>query len=641
MPADNRVPARLRRRRRHPRPRQPSPATTSADPSSAASSSNAATLCATASAPATGTARSTSPAELLLQLLAALAALVAAAVAPFLRAVSSLCQPSASAATNKSNGPIVGSDSASSAATSVAPYASRATAHIPSDSAEELVRFWGYPFETHHVTTTDGYILALHRIPHGHSNEPTTSDHQQRPCRPVVLLWHGFMMCSEIWVCAPDPAANLALVLADAGFDVWLGNSRGNKYSANHTTYDSATDDRFWDFSLDHLARYDLPAAVDAVLAATGAETLAYVGFSQGTMQAFAALALDQEGGLSSKLNVFVALAPVTKPHPLPNRALRALASAPADLSFLLLGRRATLPSGPIWRALLPRRVFAAVIDVAVRAMFAWSSDALAITNKVAVYQHLYAATAVKVVVHWFQILNSARFQAFDDDGGGSTKTAAVARTAPARFSTENIRTPYAMFWGGRDSLTDLDYILDNTPAPVFCLKVEEYEHLSLLWGPAVNRLVFPGVLGLVRQYAPKTAAAAAAAADTAVSAAPLPPTVPGDDLVRAVLAMGKVYAAPATAADGTDYDPDDAANNTPPCHPACPGTVSVVAYLDSDSVALPACTPVSPRLPVGIVAGSPATLSEKPASVSLAAVPAAAAAAAAVSHNRMRRSGS
>jgi hypothetical protein len=38
-----------------------------------------------------------------------------------------------------------------------------------------------------------------------------------------------------------------AFILAKAGYDVWLANLRGNKYSKRHAEY-LATSEDFWDF---------------------------------------------------------------------------------------------------------------------------------------------------------------------------------------------------------------------------------------------------------------------------------------------------------------------------------------------------------------------------------------------------------
>ncbi len=62
--------------------------------------------------------------------------------------------------------------------------------------------------EEHRVLTEDGYYLGLHRI---HSVELEID-------RPIVLLWHGFMMSSDVWLCHPEKNNNLALVLYQQGF---------------------------------------------------------------------------------------------------------------------------------------------------------------------------------------------------------------------------------------------------------------------------------------------------------------------------------------------------------------------------------------------------------------------------------------
>ena len=158
----------------------------------------------------------------------------------------------------------------------------------------ELVLKRGFPIECHRIATDDGYLLTLHRIPYGRTGPDPIGAlllllllHKNAifgnccnylcikevPPRPAVYFLHGVSDSSFTWLHnAADES--LAYLLANAGFDVWLGNMRGNAFSREHSTLrpeSSARDRRdYWNFSIDEIARYDLPACINYILQTTG-----------------------------------------------------------------------------------------------------------------------------------------------------------------------------------------------------------------------------------------------------------------------------------------------------------------------------------------------------------------------------------
>jgi pimeloyl-ACP methyl ester carboxylesterase len=103
---------------------------------------------------------------------------------------------------------------------------------------------------------------------------------------------------------------SIAFILANEGYDVWLGNNRGNKYSRSHIKYNPDSDVKFWDYSFHEMGLYDIPAMINIIKTTTGESKITYIGHSQGTSQMFAGISLKSDY-YKSVLNGFIALGPV------------------------------------------------------------------------------------------------------------------------------------------------------------------------------------------------------------------------------------------------------------------------------------------------------------------------------------------
>jgi lysosomal acid lipase/cholesteryl ester hydrolase len=278
-----------------------------------------------------------------------------------------------------------------------------------------------------------------------------------------------------------------------------LGNNRGNKYSKKSVQH-TPTDIVFWNFSMDQFAFHDIPDSIDYILSTTGQPSLSYIGFSQGTAQAFAALSIHPT--LNDKVDVFIALAPAMSPKGLTSPIVDSFVKASPDVLFLAFGRRAILQSATMWQAILYPPIFVRVIDMSLSFLFGWTGRNITAHQKLAAYPHLYSFTSTKSVVHWFQIIRNRTFQMYDDELQGPfsfSKSGHYYKVA--KFPTKNIKTPIVLVYGGSDSLVDIDVMLKELPSHTEAKEIAHFEHLDFLWANSVDELVFPHVFGALDKF--------------------------------------------------------------------------------------------------------------------------------------------
>jgi pimeloyl-ACP methyl ester carboxylesterase len=347
--------------------------------------------------------------------------------------------------------------------------------------AAEIIQYWGYPVEPYAVRTEDGYELTVYRIPHGRNGKGATDDK-----RPVVFLQHGLDGSATDWVTnLPNQAA--AFILADAGFDVWLGNFRGNKYARFHKTL-APTEHAFWEFTWDEMARYDLPAMIDHALNVSKTDSLYYVGFSLGTTTGLAKFSQDRE--FAKKIKKFYALAPMaTMSHV--KGPLRWVAPFTGALKrvFELVGMDEFQPNA--WLMEQTAKYFCANVVtklVCKSSLFLIGgpdSHQLNATRLPVYLSHSPGGTSTRNIVHIGQLINSGKFQAFDF-GDKKKNQERYQQDTPTVYDVSTMETPVVIFAGGADWLADPTDVQNLTPQLrnlVGNTYLPDFNHFDFIWG--------------------------------------------------------------------------------------------------------------------------------------------------------------
>ncbi|XP_054838600.1 putative lysosomal acid lipase/cholesteryl ester hydrolase [Eublepharis macularius] len=359
----------------------------------------------------------------------------------------------------------------------------------------EMISFRGYPSEEYEVVTDDGYILSVNRIPHGKGGQWNKNP------KPVVFLQHGLLAAGSNWV-ANFGYNSLGFILADAGYDVWLGNSRGNTWSQKHKYY-SVKQEEFWEFSFDEMAKYDLPASINFILDKTGQEQIYYVGHSQGTTIAF--LAFSTMPQLAKKIKMFFALAPVATIK-FSSSPLTKLGKFPDLLLKEVFGTKQFLPQNSIIRWLATHICDHILLDDLCGNIFfllcGFNERNLNLTRVDVYSTHCPAGTSVQNMLHWGQMSKSGNFRAFDW-GSKAKNMAHYNQSTPPYYKVQEMHVPTALWSGGHDWLADpkdIAVLLTKIPNLVYHNNIPEWEHLDFIWGIDAPQRMYKEIIQLMQK---------------------------------------------------------------------------------------------------------------------------------------------
>jgi pimeloyl-ACP methyl ester carboxylesterase len=363
-------------------------------------------------------------------------------------------------------------------------------ATLARDNITQLIRSYGYQCDDYWAETEDGYLLSLQRI------YPPSGAR-----RGVVYLQHG-LTDNSAGFCLNLPSLALPFILADNGYEVWLGNNRGNGVSMRHKTLNPMKSE-FWNFSFDHMAKYDLPANINFVLKTSGAATMTYIGHSQGTIQAFAGF--SSNNAMASRVNLFIALAPVAYVGNVKTLFIKELAKLNTAQILLFLGlNEFNLPSAlqkiiPGFCKILPpacNNVLAALMG---------PSDQINQTRLPFYLSYEPNPTSVRNMIHWSQSAAKNTFRMYDWGVQGNLKEYGQATPPDYDLSKMPPSLPVALFTGSNDYLaTPADVARlkkELRPPAVYEHNEESFSHIDFLWATNAYRQIYPPILQLIQKY--------------------------------------------------------------------------------------------------------------------------------------------
>ncbi|XP_028038939.1 lysosomal acid lipase/cholesteryl ester hydrolase-like [Bombyx mandarina] len=368
--------------------------------------------------------------------------------------------------------------------------------NVPADAKLDfngLAAKYGHPCEEHYVESEDGYVTKLFHLP----------GDRKRP----VLMMHGLFDSADTFIIRGN--RSMAISLANAGYDVWLGNMRGNKHSRRHVTLNPDKDPEFWNFSYHEMALYDLPATIDYILGHTGQTRIYGIGHSQGNNIFIAMTAMLPQ--YNKKIRVFISLAPAVHIEniKLPTKIL-VLLSPLINYLFEGIGNEEILPDGAILQRLLQKVCplglpgYVLCVQLILFQLAGYNTAELEQEFFPIVLGHSPSGTSRKNLIHLAQSGKYKRFAYYD--AGAEENIRLYGRKEPPLYDLSVVTMKVAIFAGNNDKLVvlkDTARLRDELTNVVEyrVLEPRKWNHLDFVWGRNANKFLFPYIFKLLQKY--------------------------------------------------------------------------------------------------------------------------------------------
>ncbi|XP_052740925.1 lipase 3-like [Bicyclus anynana] len=354
----------------------------------------------------------------------------------------------------------------------------------------QLAKYHGYNIETHKVITDDGYILSVHRIP---SRKPIKNT-------SVVFLMHGILDCADSWL-LQGPNKALAYTLVDKGYDVWMGNARGNKYSSTHAFLDTGATE-YWKFSWEEIGFYDLPAMIDYVLAKTEKESLYYVGHSQGTTAFFAMLALKPE--YNPKVNMMFALAPITWISNAKSPIFNLFTPAYGIFKYFTSNLNNYSTNVDIFKNI--PKLLCKFLPIGCDNVLQWiiGNDYKFINVELlpVIYGHMSSGSSLMQFIHYGQMFQSGRFCRFDY--GETDNLAKYGAITPPEYDLNRVTVPVVLFYSTNDWLSDLEdvkQLFAKLPNVYDSYNINRFNHVDYMFADVAKVLIYSVIIKKIEEF--------------------------------------------------------------------------------------------------------------------------------------------